>query len=119
MSNTLFRLLQWAPRILGLALALFLGLFALDAFEEGKPLRETIPAFLIHLTPTWLVLGVVIAAWRRGWIGAIAFVALALAYALMVPHRPDWILFISGPLFLVGVLFFASWWKTTLHRHPA
>lgn len=109
MGNTLFSLLRWTPRILGIAVALFIGLFALDAFAEGKPLREAIPDFLIHLVPTALLLLTVFVSWRRGWIGAIVFVALAVAYASMVPNRPDWILIIAGPLFVVGLLFFWSW----------
>ena len=31
-------LLLWSPRILGIGMSLFLSLFALDAFEGGKPL---------------------------------------------------------------------------------
>ena len=30
------RLLLWSPRVLGVAVALFLGMFALDAFEEHQ-----------------------------------------------------------------------------------
>jgi hypothetical protein len=51
---------------------------------------------------------VVAVAWRRPWIGAAAFLLLAAAYALTVPGRLDWILVISGPLFLVGMLYLWS-----------
>jgi hypothetical protein len=37
------RLLCWTPRILGILLSLFLGLFALDAFESGTPILEALP----------------------------------------------------------------------------
>jgi len=97
-------LLFWAPRLSGIAVSLFLALFALDAFD-GRPLAETIPAFVMHLLPAGVVAAVVTAAWRRPWVGAAGFAALATAYAAWVPHRPDWILVISGPLAVTAVLF--------------
>lgn len=99
------RLLMWAPRILGIGMALFLALFALDALGPGKPWL----GFVIHLLPTFVVLAVVAASWHRGWIGGIAFIALAVFYATQVPDRPDWILVIAGPLVVVGILFLWSW----------
>ncbi len=96
-------LLLWGPRVLGVLVALFLGIFALDAVEEG-PL-----AFLVHLAPTLLLLLVVALSWRWEWIGGAVFCAVALAYAISVWPRADWILIISGPLAVVGVLFLWSW----------
>ena len=78
------------------------GLFALDAFGEG------IPALLLHLAPAILLLLVVALSWRWPWVGAVVFLALAAFYALNTLHRPDWILAISGPLSVVGVLFLWS-----------
>jgi hypothetical protein len=101
--------LLWCPRILGLAVAVFLGLFALDAFEPGKPVARALADFAIHLTFPAVVLGIVALSWRRAWIGGVAFIALAAAYALLVRSRPDWILVISGPLLTVGMLFLWSW----------
>ena len=88
---------------------LFLGLFALDAFSEGKPLVQALADFIIHLAPAAVLFVVVALAWRREWIGGIAFVGLAIAYAASNMGRPDWILTISGPLAIVGALFFWSW----------
>lgn len=104
MSPRIRAFVIWAPRLLGLAMALFLALFALDAFE-GRPFMQALLAFAIHLLPSVVVMAVVAAAWRHPWIGAAAFAALAIAYAAMVPSRPDWILTISGPLALIATLF--------------
>lgn len=60
------------------------------------------------LVPAALVLAMVIAAWRTPWIGAVAFLLLAAAYAMMT-SRFDWIVAISGPLAVVGGLFLLSW----------
>lgn len=101
--------LIWTPRVLGLAVAAFLGLFALDAFRPGQPLSEGILGFAIHLLPALLVIGTVALAWRWPWLGGALFVLLAVAYAVSVPGRPDWILVIGGPLLLIGLLFLLSW----------
>jgi hypothetical protein len=116
MSNQFHRVLRWAPRVLGLALSLFLSLFALDAFGPGKPLATAMVEFLIHLAPASVVLVAVMIAWRREWIGAVVFAAFAVGYALMVINRLDWILVISGPLFFVGLLYLVSWWTAAEYR---
>lgn len=108
MTRTSATFLLWGPRITGILLAAFLGLFALDAFD-GRPLVETLPAFAIHLIPSFLVLAVVAIAWKFEWVGAVAFIGLAVAYTVMVRWRIDWIAAISGPLTIVGVLFLLSW----------
>ena len=110
MTRTSARLLLWAPRVLGIAVSLFIGMFALDAFGEGKPLSETIAAFLLHLVPALVLLLTVALSWRWEWVGGITFVTLATVYAVMVSsNHPDWMLVISGPLLVVGALFLWSW----------
>ena len=97
----------WLPRIAGVALSVFLSLFALDAFS-GKPFIEALPGFLIHLAPALLVLAIVALAWRLPLVGAAAFPILALGYAMMVRWRLDWVAVIGGPLVILGVLFLLS-----------
>ena len=109
MAMSMRGLRLWAPRVLGLAHCVLIAVFALDAFEPAKPFRQAAIEFLIHLTPAVLVLAVVALSWRREWIGGGGFVALALAYALMVDFRLDWMLVISGPLLLAGALSLWNW----------
>lgn len=97
----------WISRCAGIALVGFVALFALDAFD-GSPLREAVPAFLIHLIPAAVVAVVVLLAWRWPWLGAAGFAALAMAYAASVPTRLDWIAVIGGPLLVVAILFVLS-----------
>ena len=104
-------LLIWTPRILGIAVSLFLSLFALDAFEPGQPLARAFPDLVIHLAPAAAVLALVALSWHRPWLGGVAFVLLALGYAVTV-SRLDWILAISGPLLTIGLLFLWSWWAS-------
>ena len=104
MSSHVRTVMVWGPRLLGLAVAAFLGLFALDAFDPGLS-AATLTDVGVHLLPA-LVVGLITAAgWRYPWLGAIGFGVLATGYAMAEPHRFDWILVISGPLALVAVLF--------------
>ena len=108
-------LLLWIPRIGGILVSLFIGMFALDAFGPGKNFAQALPDFVIHLIPALVLLGVVGASFRWPWVGAITFIGLALIYAMMTMSRGrlDWMLTISGPLLVVGTLFLWSWM-----RHP-
>ena len=118
MAKTSAPWLLWTPRVLGILAGLFLGLFATDAFSEGKPLAQALPDFLIHLVPGAVLFVVVALAWRWAWVGAAAFFGLALVYAASNTSRPDWILAISGPLAIVGALFFWSWRRHAQLHHP-
>jgi hypothetical protein len=109
MASTSAKVLLWSPRTLALMMTAFLSLFAFDAFSEGRPPGQALVAFIIHLAPAAMVLAVV--AWRWEWVGALAFIALAAVYANMVRHRFDWILLISGPLVIIGVMYLWAWWK--------
>ncbi len=110
MATASGRLILWSPRVLGVLVSAFIAAFALDAFGPATPLLTALPDFFVHLIPAVVLLGIVVASFRRPWIGAMAFIGLAIAYALFVPTgRLDWTLVISGPLIVVGVLFLWSW----------
>ena len=109
-------LLRWAPRILGFTVCLFVSLFALDAFEEGKTLIQAIPDFLLHLIPTAALVGIIFLSWRREWLGGVMFTGFALVYAYSARDHIDWIATIAVPLLVVGALYFVSW---TRGRSPA
>jgi hypothetical protein len=108
MGRTTEKVVRWAPRVCGLLMAAFLALFALDAFD-GRSFVTGLPAFAIHLIPTYIVLAIVAVAWRAEWFGGAAFLAVAVAYGMMVGWRMDGVAGISGPLLLVSGLFFVSW----------
>lgn len=106
MTSSARKLLLWSPRILGILVAVFLGVFALDAFGEG------IFPFLLHLAPALLLLLVVALSWRWEWVGGAAFITLAVLYGVPAWARGDWLLVVSGPLLVVAALFLWSW-----HHH--
>ena len=111
MRGRVKRFLFWTPRILCLVFAVFVSLFALAVFGEGYGFWETILAFLIHLIPTGIILIVLAISWRWEWVGGILFIALGAAYIVATWSKLHWSahLAISGPLFLIGVLFLVNW----------
>ena len=106
------RLLFWTPRVICIAFAIFLSLFALDVFNEHLGFGRTLLALLIHLLPVYIVLLVLAIAWRREWVGAAGFAGLAMWYAKGVWHRhPDWVAVIGGPILVIAALFLVNWLK--------
>lgn len=116
MTKASGRLLLWAPRVLGAVTCLFLGLFALDVFNEEKTFLEALPAFAIHVAPAVFLCAIVAASWEREWLGGTVFIVLGLAYIGLASGRLDWVLVISGPLLAVGALFLLSW-RQHAHIH--
>jgi hypothetical protein len=110
MSPQSSRLLFWSPRILSIAFVVFLSLFALDVFQEAHGFREFLPALLIHLVPTCVLVAILLVAWRWEWIGALAFSAAGAAYAFSVmPRHPDWAATLALPMLVIAALFLANW----------
>ncbi len=64
MKTTSEKAFYRAPRILGIATGLFISLFALDVFNEGYKLRDTLAALAMHLLPTGVIVIALILAWR-------------------------------------------------------
>jgi hypothetical protein len=113
------RILHWAPRILCIAAILFVSLFALDAFEPGLPLGDQIKGFLIHMIPSFILLAVLLLAWKRELAGGILFILIGLVTTPVIftfnyrNNESIWIsliivLTITIPFLIVGILFVLS-----------
>lgn len=105
------KFLYWAPRILCILFGVFLSLFSLDVFEAGRGAGETLLALMIHLVPVFLVALILVVSWRREWVGALLFAALAVFYLVATGGREHWGAYasISGTLVVVSVLFALNW----------
>jgi hypothetical protein len=120
MSKFLYRM----PRIAGLLLALFVGLFALDVFEMGGSIWEMIGAFLLHAAPAILMLVVLALAWRWEWVGALVFGLAALFFMRTVIGSAmfglgNLLLFVL-PMAVVAILFWLNWrWKKEIRGGAA
>ncbi|QBA63200.1 DUF7670 domain-containing protein [Muriicola soli] len=118
MSN-LIKILHWSPRILGILGILFISMFALDAFEPSLTIWQQMGGFLIHLIPSFILLLVLLIAWKREIPGGIIFLVLGLVLSPIVftlnynNNHSVWmslgiIAVITLPFIITGVLFIAS-----------
>jgi len=110
MKTTIQKAIFWTPRILCIAFILFLALFALDVFEYNRGFWDTALALLMHLIPNFFLTLILILSWKWEWIGGILFNAAGVFYLVAVRHQDIYAyIFISGPAFLIGILFLAGW----------
>jgi hypothetical protein len=95
---------------------LFISIFALDAFEHGESLGEQLLAFLIHLIPSFILLIILLIAWKWEKTGGIIFVLIGLITSPLVfvhnyaMNESVWmslgiISLITVPFVIVGLLF--------------
>ena len=110
-------LLFWAPRILAILFILFLAIFSLDIFDENLGFWGTILGLFMHNLPSLVLIAVLVVSWKREIVGGIAFILAGLLYiviTLLFKHPLEWymltwFLLISGPAFLIGILFLLGW----------
>ncbi|MFC1622520.1 hypothetical protein ACFL1Y_00800 [Patescibacteria group bacterium] len=112
-SKTLF----WLPRILTILFIAFISLFALDVFWEDWPWYEKIIGFLMHLIPSFVLIGLLILSWKKEKLGGWLFILLGLIFTVFFKTYIEWQIFalISGPPLLVGILFLISSKNKTLN----
>ena len=114
MTRTASKVLFWTPRIICMIFIPFLMLFSLDVFEGDHTAKEIAIGLFMHNIPAFALILFLWAAWKREWIGAVVFAALGAFYILWAWGKFDiWVyIFISGPLFVMSLLFLLGW----LHR---
>jgi len=86
-------------------------MFSLDVFEQAHSVKEIAVGLFMHNIPAF-VLGLVLwGAWKREWIGAVVFGGLGIFYIVMAWGKFDWTAYamISGPLFIMSILFLLGW----------
>jgi cell division protein FtsW (lipid II flippase) len=108
--TTTTKVFHWIPRIIGILMTLFIGMFALDAFDPRLSVMQQIMDFLVHLIPAYIALATVLIGWKWDLAGCLIYLVLALIYTFWAFHHPLWILCISVPLLVLSVLFFISWY---------
>jgi hypothetical protein len=115
-SVTLFR---WMPRILCILAILFISMFALDSFEPGLTIWQQLGAFAMHLIPSFVLLAILLLAWKRELIGGIIFIVAGICLSPFIfsmnyhNNHSVWmslgiILLITFPFVIIGVLFIVS-----------
>ncbi len=67
------RYLTWVLRILLILMILFWALFSLDVFEGEQGFWNILVAFLMHNIPVFVMIFILIIAWKWEHIGGITF----------------------------------------------
>ena len=117
--KTSIRVFHWLPRIICILAILFVSLFAADAFAPGLTIWQQLGAFFIHLIPSFILLSLLIVAWKWEFIGGIIFTVIGLGlspFVFMINYKMNhsiWvslgiILMITIPFVVVGILFIIS-----------
>lgn len=108
--------IYWIPRILSILFILFLAMFSLDVFGNNYTFWETIVGLFMHNIPSLILLVVLIISWKYELVGGISFILAGLGYIIMLLLNNNfelfmltWSIFISGPAFLIGILFLIGW----------
>ena len=79
-----YNFLYWTPRIICILAILFVSLFALDAFDPKLTIWQQIGGFLIHLIPSFILLGLLILAWKFEYFGGIVLILVGLIFSVVV-----------------------------------
>ena len=115
MTKRINRFIYWTPRILGIIFILFLMMFSLDVFEPGLTVWQIIIGLFMHNLPALILLIFLIISWKYEIVGGIVFILVGLLYILLLATSSNfewymliWSLTISGPAFLIGILFFIN-----------
>ena len=111
---------HWLPRILCFAAILFISLFASDAFDSNQPLTNQVTDYLLHLIPTFILILILVVAWKRELLGGIIFLILGaglIPFIFSLNHNRNHfsiaqslivIAMINLPFIIVGALFIYS-----------
>ena len=115
--KTSVKILHWLPRIICILAILFISMFSLDVFTPGLTIWQQLGGFLIHNIPSFVILVILIIAWKWEFTGGITFIILGLVFYLLVfllnHYRNQFSVgrslvnaaMIAVPIIIVGILF--------------
>ena len=100
------KLIQWLPRAIVILYIAFISLLSLDVFEEYA-FPEVLIALFIHLIPAFILIALLVLAWKKPKIGGICFILLAIIFTFFFHTYQDTMTFfiLSGMPFLAGLFF--------------
>lgn len=117
--RTSIKIFHWLPRIICILAILFISMFALDAFDPQKTIWQQIGHFLMHLVPSFILIILLIIAWKKELTGGIIFTIIGLGFSPLIfmhnysMNQSIWmssiaVLLTSIPFAVVGILFILS-----------
>ncbi|MGA2407343.1 MAG: hypothetical protein ABSF81_11420 [Bacteroidales bacterium] len=121
--KTSTKVLHWTPRILGILAILLISLFSLDSFSSERTFWQNTTAFLMHNIPSFVLLAVLIVAWKWEKVGGIILIIIGLAFSIFIfvfnykrNHFPVMTclvgtLALAIPFVLAGILFILNYYR--------
>jgi len=118
--KTSIKVFHWLPRIICILAVLFISMFAADAFTPELTIWQQLGGFLIHLIPSFILIAILIVAWKWELIGGIILAVIGLVMSPLVfmlnYNRNHFsigqslgiILMITFPFIVAGILFIIS-----------
>ncbi len=117
--KTSVKVFHWLPRVICMLAILFISIFAADAFESGLTIWQQLGAFFIHLIPSFILLALLIVAWKWEYVGGIIFILLGLGLSPFIfkhnygmNHSIGFsmvsVLLVTFPFVVAGILFIVS-----------
>lgn len=100
------KILYWLPRVLAIAAILFMMVFSLDCFEN-QGFKDVLTCFIMHNIPAFIIIIVLVIAWKWEFIGGILFLAVFLGgsiYFRGFSTNPA-VFVVMTPFLVTGVLF--------------
>jgi hypothetical protein len=87
-------------------------------FGAGYGPLETLVALFMHLLPNFILLALVLLAWRWPWVGALGFLGFAAWYLLTFGGAFDWTVYalLAGLPALIGLLYLGDWFVRRRRR---
>ncbi len=98
---------------------LLISMFALDSFSPERTFWQNLGAFLMHLIPSFVLIALLIIAWKWELIGGIIFTIIGLGMSPFIySHNFQMnhsvgkslviLLIVTVPFIIVGILFIVS-----------
>ena len=101
------KILYWLPRILAIFAILLMMMFSFDVFSGEGPVGKKLLGFLAHNIPVFILIIVLVVAWKYEIIGGVIFIVLSVAMAIYFHAFTGnaGSLMIVSPFFITGILF--------------
>jgi hypothetical protein len=120
--KTTDKILYWAPRIICILAIAFISLFAADSFGPGRTIWQQLGAFFMHLIPSFVLLAILLIAWKRELIGGILLTAVSIGLSPFIymlnfkrTHSIGMslvsVLIVTVPFLLAGILFLIGYYR--------
>lgn len=82
--KTSTKVIHWIPRILCILAILIVSMFALDSFSSDRTFWQNITAFMLHLIPSFVLLAVLIVAWKWEKVGGIILTVIGIILLIVL-----------------------------------